>query len=60
VPILAVAPEEKIGLPRMKKRTTLSAPDTTKLERYGMSNTQPKLSTVEEQNFTSLGNTWAS
>ena len=32
------------------------APDTTQLERYGMSNTQPKLSKVEEQNFTSLGN----
>ena len=34
----------------------MGAPDTTQLERYGMSNTQPKLSKVEEQNFTSLGN----
>lgn len=34
----------------------MGAPDTTQLERYGMSNTQPKLSKVEEQNYTSLGN----
>jgi uncharacterized Tic20 family protein len=34
----------------------VGAPDTTQLERYGMSNTQPKLSKVEEQNYTSLGN----
>ena len=34
----------------------MGAPDTTQLERYGMSNTQPKLSKIEEQNFTSLGN----
>lgn len=34
----------------------MSAPDTTQLERYGMSNAQPKLSKIEEQNYTSLGN----
>jgi uncharacterized Tic20 family protein len=35
---------------------TLSAHNNGQLERYGMSNAQPKLSKVEEQNFTSLGN----
>ena len=34
----------------------MSALSSTQLERYGMSNAQPKLSKVEEQNFTSLGN----
>lgn len=34
----------------------LSAHNNRQLERYGMSNAQPKLSKVEEQNFTSLGN----
>jgi uncharacterized Tic20 family protein len=34
----------------------LSAHNNRQLERYGRSNAQPKLSQVEEQNFTSLGN----
>jgi uncharacterized Tic20 family protein len=57
VPILPVCEWGKHWLAVTAKGDyMLSAHNNRQLERYGMSNAQPKLSKVEEQNFTSLGN----
>jgi uncharacterized Tic20 family protein len=56
VPILPVCEWGKHWLALLSEQDYFGALDTTQLERYGMSNTQPKLSQTEEQNFTSLGN----